>query len=70
MTERHNKVISEDDAETLAGLLRPAKQELNRDQRYLDMFDDEVDRAQVNSLRNVAGSNQRTGVIYRGDLPG
>ena len=69
MTERHNKVISEDDSETLAGLLRPAKQELNRDQRYLDMFDDEVDRTQVNSLRNVAGSNRRTGVIYQVNFP-
>jgi len=69
VTDQRNKVISEDNREALAGLLRSANQELKTDRRYLGMFEDELHCAQVNSSRDVTGGNRRAGAFYQANFP-
>lgn len=69
VTEQANKVISEDNKEALAGLLRSANQDLKTDRRYLGMFEDELHCAQVNSPRDVTGGNRKVGAIYQVNFP-
>jgi regulator of nucleoside diphosphate kinase len=64
-----NKVITEDDMERVAGLLRSSKQELQKDQRCLGMFEDKLGRAQVNSPRERTENTQGTAALYPVEFP-